>query len=339
VQAELREAGDDGAAALTYVRRLNRRAATFAKIIEPSGESDAKLRTRLSSLAACGGRTARPLALWLFEQKHLGLCDQAELTRCLLHIESFIVRRYLCAMPPNNLNSMFGVMLSKLNKDGTESAETRTVEDLLLDALLASPKEWPDNDAVRHGVLTQDFYNSGDTQQRIHALSSLDLSFGYDLKPNYEESDESIEHIVPQSRPQWWESDLKSCGEDLVLVQERWLHTLPNLTLVSPSDNSKLGNKRFSEKRAVYDQVGYKMTRLVSKFADNSTGEMLWASKSMQARGDELADKTIKVWPRKKAKSAAADVVFAEEFDSVEIEADIGAPVPFTSSVSESESE
>ena len=142
------------------------------------------------------------MALWLYEEGHQDRCDDSELARCVGHLESFLVRRFLCAMPPNNLNSMFGIMLSRLNRDSELAPDTGSVEDHLVTALMAGAKEWPDDETVRHGMLTHDFYNNGDTRQRIHVLRELDLTHGYDLRPSYQESDDSIEHILPQTKTQ-----------------------------------------------------------------------------------------------------------------------------------------
>lgn len=340
VQSELRESGATPQAAENYVKRLNRRAPSYARILTPAKEPAAGLQKALERLTRAGGKTARPLVLWLYEEAHLERCTVDDIAACVGHIESFIVRRFLCSMPPNNLNSMFGIMLSRLNKEKAYGPAQGSVEERLLAALLASPKEWPDDDALTSGVLQHDFYNNGDVRQRIHVLRELDLSHGYDLKPGYDESDDSIEHILPQSKPPHWISDLKALGHDLAVVQERWLHTLGNLTIVSPSDNSKLGKKRFAEKADIYVTLGYKMTQAVALMGTEVGGELLWGPTEISSRAVLLAERCTELWSRPESSpltlgsDASEDVYVSEEFDAVVEEA-----VPFTSSIDEETSD
>lgn len=340
VQSELRENGGNAAAAEVYVKRLNRRAPVFATILDPTKAATVELRTQLDRLSRAGGKTARPLLLWLFEEEHAGRCTLADVASCVADIEGFIVRRFLCSMPPNNLNSMFGVMLSRLNNEKSYAPPTGTVQERLRAVLLAAPKEWPDDDALEQGILHHDFYGNGDVKQRLHVLRELDLSYGYDLKPGYEESDDSIEHILPRSKPSAWVADLTSLHQDLVDVQERWLHTLGNLTVVAPSDNSRLGNKRFSEKVDIYRTLGYKMTSAVANLGTDVGGDRLWGADDIEARGLELAAKCQSLWPRPETGSlvstasapAIENAVSEFDFDAEDV-------VPFTSSIVEDEDE
>lgn len=336
IQSEIREAGASSSAAEDYVKRLKRRAPTFSKIIDPSKAGGDALKTALDHLARVGGKTARPLVLWLFEEQFEDRCEADEVVACIEHIESFLARRFLCALAPNNLNSMFGIMLSRLNNaSGALGPAAGTVEERLLTALLSVPKDFPDDAALAEGILAHDFYHNGDTRQRTHILRSLDLSFGYDLVPGYEESDRSIEHILPQSKnPTPWIADLNTLEEDFVSTQDRWLHTLGNLTIVAPSDNSALGARRFPEKSAIFKGLGYKMTRAVPTFGIERGGELLWGAEAIQARAADLANRATGKWSRPSSAPLSLEVPVpqpeVQEFDD-----DVEEPVPFTSSIDE----
>jgi len=340
VQSEIREAGATAAAAENYVKRLKRRAPAFGQIIDPSKSPEAPLKVVLDCLARVGGKTARPLVLWLFEEAFQDRCEMGDIVRCVKHIESFLARRFLCSLAPNNLNSMFGIMLSRLNNlTGALAAGAGTVEERLLTALLSVPKDFPDDAALMDGILAHDFYHNGDTRQRTHILRSFDLSFGYDLIPGYEESDRSIEHVLPQLKnPTQWIADLKALDEDFTATQDRWLHTLGNLTIVAPADNSALGAKRFPEKAAFYKSLGYKMTQAVPTFGTERAGELLWGAETIAARARDLATKATVIWARPAAAplslELAAEVLVDGEFDD-----DVDEPVPFTSSIDEESGE
>ena len=122
------------------------------------------------------------------------------------------MRRFLAGLAPNNLNSQFGTMLTRLNNEKAYAAESGSVKERLEAVMLLTQKDWPDDDVVRTGVLREDFYNNGDTGQKLLILRSLDQSFGYQLKPNYVQSDKSIEHIMPQSKTPEWRGDLRELG-------------------------------------------------------------------------------------------------------------------------------
>lgn len=349
VQSELREAGGSAASAEAYVQRLKRRAPYFAQIISPERAADPKLKTALDRLSRAGGKTARPMVLWLFEEEHHERCTAEDLVKCIGHIESFVARRFLAALAPNNLNSMFGIMLSKLNSaSGPFGVDAGTVEQRLLSALLSVPKDWPDDAVLTDGILAHDFYHNGDTRQRMHILRSIDMSYGYDLIPGYEESDKSIEHILLQASSQKdvaasWVNDLKALGQDYASVQDRWLHTLGNLTLVAPADNSVIGTKRFSDKVGIYAGLGYKMTKAVAVLGTEVAGERLWGADDIEARGKDLAERCFAIWPRPTTAplslepSPDASETPTTVTDGPEFDADVGELVPFTSSIIEEE--
>lgn len=339
VQSEIRETGGDANAAERYVVRLNRRAPVFAKLVHPTEEENPEISRRLTRLDQAGGKTARPVVLWLYEEEHAGRCSVDDVANGVEHLESFIVRRFLNAMPPNNLNSMFGVMLSRLNNDPEYGFSAGSVVERLTAVLLTNPKEWPDDEALIEGILQHDFYHNGDVRQRIHVLRSLDHSYGYTLRPGYEESDRSIEHILPQSRQSaGWAADLKTLGQETSTVQERWLHTLGNLTVVAPVDNSKLGDKRFVDKVAIYAVVDYKMTREVARLGALIGGERLWGAMEIEDRSRTLAARCSELWKRPGApatspSSAPGGVTATNAEDEFDVEDE--DLVPFTSSIVE----
>lgn len=336
VQSELREAGGSAAAAEQYVKRLRRRAPLYAQIVDPARGTHDGLREALTRLGRSGGKTARPVILWLLEEEFQERCTLEDVVKCVGHIESFIVRRFLCALPPNNLNSMFGIMLSRLNSPtGPLRPDAGTVEERLLTALLAVAKDWPDDGALVAGVLAHDFYHNGDVRQRMHVLRCLDLSWGYDLVPGYEESDQSIEHILPQSKDSAaWIADLAALDESLAGVQERWLHTLGNLTVVAPADNSSLGRRRFADKADIFRKLGYKMTRAVADLGTEVAGERLWGSEAIESRATALAEKCVELWPRPIEHPLVNEPAppSTAEFDDG---TDVVDAVPFTSSIEE----
>lgn len=331
VQAQLREQGASAAVAELYVKELHRKSLYFRKILHPSNEEHNDLRSALTRLNDVGARTARPVVLWLYEQIYLERCDYPTAAKCVGDIESYLVRRFIAGLAPNNLNSQFGTMLARLNEPGSQDDDVRS---RLQRVMLMSPKDWPDDEVVTDSVLTEDFYHNGDTAQRMLILRSLDSTFGYELPPNYVDSDKSIEHIMPQSRSNDWIGDLRALGEELHSVQERYLHSLANLTLVTPEMNSSLGAKRFSQKVEVYAMADYKMTRDVNKFAQEHSD--VWASGAIRKRAEDIAARALTLWPRPAPPSLATEVEESlPEFEHDDLDSSADSEVFFTSSIEE----
>lgn len=332
VQAQLREGGATAAVAENYVRELHRKSLYFRRILHPTHEEHDDLRRALGRLNEVGGRTARPVVLWLYEQIHLDRCDHGIAAQCIGDLESYLVRRFIAGLAPNNLNSQFGTMLTRLNEASVPGEDVR---DRLQRVMLMSSKDWPDDDAIVDAVLAQDFYHNGDTSQRMLILRSIDSTYGYELPPNYIESDKSIEHILPQSRTTEWIGDLRAVGEELHVVQERYLNSLANLTLIAPEVNSSLGAKGFSVKVGKYATADYKMTRAVAEFATRSG---VWGTSSIRARAEDIATRVLSLWHRPSpllADAAPSDAV--AEFAASELDefAQGDDGVFFTSSIDE----
>jgi len=297
VQADLRQRGGTPEVAEDYLSDLARKSSYYAGLLHPDRESNPDLAVAFSRLAKAGGLTAYPIVLWLLEQRQLGHVNNSEIVTAVGWIESFLVRRFLAGFPPNNLTSMFGSVLARLH------GELSAIDDRmkrLETSLVFNPKEWPSDEALVAGVEREDFYHNQKAVQRILILSSLDHFLAPKTVLNYGETDDSIEHVLPQSSslPQW-SADLAEKGDLLGDVQEKWLHTLGNLTIVTPSENSQLGTRAFSEKVKIYADSPYKLTKnIATEWAGVTDGNRVWGATAIRARCVELAELAIKVWPR-----------------------------------------
>jgi len=103
-----------------------------------------------------------------------------------------------------------------------------------------------------------------------------------------------IEHVLPQNYDEHWMHDIKVWNPDqdgkqqpedtLLALADFRVHHFGNLTLVSPGGNKKLGNKKFSFKKAEktfgYDNSNYKTTR------EEFKPLMAWAFTQIDARSE-----------------------------------------------------
>lgn len=95
----------------------------------------------------------------------------------------------------------------------------------------------------------------------------------------------SIEHILPENPTQAWE-------ESFPRTQwESAVYRLGNLTLLSPADNRRLGNAHYQEKRVVYSQSSYTLTRHIPELAPEE-----WTPAFLELRQQEMAHRARDIW-------------------------------------------
>ncbi len=97
----------------------------------------------------------------------------------------------------------------------------------------------------------------------------------------------SVEHIWPQNPdPNCWPQNPDESVD--------FIHTLGNLTLVTPSFNSELSNKSFAEKRgAIAHESNLRLNSYFQRLADNDD----WSEENIRERGEHLFEIACKVWP------------------------------------------
>jgi Protein of unknown function DUF262/Protein of unknown function (DUF1524) len=300
-----------------FVRELHNTAPFFQRLLHPEVETHDSTRSALIDLNAAGGVTAIPLAFYAYRRKMAEGLAEEELTGVLSAIESFLVRRMLCGLPTNNLNSMFGIMLSKLKQPAF--APTTSLTDDVRRLLVSRPLDYPTDDDVRSKIASVDFYHQQKTPQRILILRKLDRALtDTGVVPDYGNSDRSIEHIAPQNRlASEWIAAIDA--EVWAQIQDQYLHVLGNLALLSPGANSQLGDAGWATKRTGYANSGYALTEdIADSFRDTSQ----WSVEEILRRSEQIADLAIEIWPRDHVAPHVDDEISSPEADSEDGEVD-----------------
>ena len=98
----------------------------------------------------------------------------------------------------------------------------------------------------------------------------------------------SIEHVLPQAlKDSYWQERFTPDQ------QQKWLHRLGNLTLLSGPKNSKAQFSSFPEKKRVYEErnkmVSFDMTKAVCLKND-------WTEEIIQDRQDSMVEMAWKIW-------------------------------------------
>lgn len=100
---------------------------------------------------------------------------------------------------------------------------------------------------------------------------------------DFESDKYSIEHIMPESPGDDWPDYDEN-------ADYRFLHRLGNYTLLTQSENRDIGNKGYSEKKIVYENSGFQITKKVSE--DNS----YWDSERIANRQQAMAKWATSIW-------------------------------------------
>jgi hypothetical protein len=210
---------------------------------------------------------------------------------------AFLVRRFVCAVPTHDLNKFFPTVLSQAKQN---PSLTDGVAEIL------AKRSCPRNAEFRRHLFMMKMYGGGERGIKTKLiLERLEESYGH--KEEIQAKDLTIEHIMPQTLTDWWKAHL---GDNWEHIQERYIHTIGNLTLTGY--NPVLSNFSFEDKKKIYATSHVEMTKCIS-------GDK-WAEKEIKERIEELYKKAIVVWP---SLGNATD----EAMEEADEEDDLGEPV------------
>ena len=263
------------------VRDLALRAHHYKRIIDPGAEPDQDLRAGLSRLRRWGAQTSYPVLMAAYDLYERGLLSVEGMREVVSYIESFLVRRQLAGIPTNALNRLFVQFVAQLPQDDSFPQEVRRE--------LSRPRRyWPNDDQLREVIRTRPFYFSGRGPQRKLILERLEQSYGHPELIDFENTDLSIEHVLPQTLSEEWRGHLASLGQDPDEVYQSLVHTLGNLTLTA--FNGTLSNNPFERKQQIYSGSHLELNRALTR-------QDAWGRDEILARADDLAAHAIAVWP------------------------------------------
>lgn len=280
-QERLRPLEGDEATIEAEVRELARRARLFRRIVQPSTEPVAEIRTTLERLDRWGASTSYPLLLHLYDLWDKELCSAEDVHEALGCVESFLVRRMVAGVATNNLNRIFSALIPQL-------PSALPIVEGIRHALSGTRKFWPSDRQFRKAFSTRPFYFQGRQEQKMLVFQRLEASYEHGEPVNWETAELTIEHIMPQSLTTDWRNALAAGGDDPAAVHEELLHTIGNLTVTAY--NGELSNSPFERKRDILQGSHLELNRAVSP-----SGQ--WNRATILARANELAEIATQLWP------------------------------------------
>lgn len=259
------------------VADVYRQSKHWAKLAFDRAE-DPALRTALADLNQLKIDVAFPFLLEVLDDHDQGVISDADVVEVVRLIESYVFRRAIAGVPANILNKTFASLAREIDRsDYLESLRAAML-------LKESYARLPADEEFRSAFVVKDVYNF---RSRNYLLRRLE---NHGRKEPVDVDSYTIEHVMPQNRDlsPAWQDDL---GPDWRTVQERWLHTIGNLTLTGY--NSELSDRPFSEKLTIKGGFRESPLHLNAYLAKLET----WNEQQIMARAQHLADLALQVWP------------------------------------------
>jgi uncharacterized protein with ParB-like and HNH nuclease domain len=256
------------------LRKMKRLSIIYPRFIDPDLESDPRAARPLNVLKMLGVTVFYPLLMRLFLSHEEGTIDRAELHAALDVLDAYLIRRAVCNLKNNALDSLTTQLLKEWNE---------TNPAMFLRESLSSQTgnlRWPNDHEFTESFIKDDQYRRKSTNW---VLWRLEDSHGH--KEGLNPKNIQIEHILPQTPSSDWITDLSDEDKQ---SYPRWVDTYGNLTLTGY--NGELGNKGFAAKREIYAKSHFEINKTVALATS-------WNVSSIKSRGEALAKMALDVWP------------------------------------------
>lgn len=235
------------------------------------------LREAFDDLKELRAEPVYPFLLEVYADLEKGLLSEKDFAEIIRLLEAYVFRRLVCAIPANSLLKTFATFARRIDR-------TRYLESVKAQfTLMRSYRRFPTDDEFEQDITTRDLYNF---RGRSYWLRRLE---NHGRKERVAVENYTIEHILPQNPNlnAQWRADL---GPEWKKTQNRWLHTLGNLTLTGY--NAEYSDRPFAEKRDI--EGGFSQSPL--RVNEGIGGLDRWNEDTIKARAERLAKRAVAVW-------------------------------------------
>lgn len=262
--------------ALTYLQDLAYHARLYRNLLDPSLEPEPTIGRYLGRLNRIEVTTAYPLLLNLYADYDNNRLTANNFAVMLQTLENYLIRRFVCGYPTNQLNKIFPAVYYAINKH-----EHGPVEGL---KQILQTKGYPKDPELTLRFKDAKLYGAGDRLKKTRLiLETFEEYYGH--KEQVPFNNLSVEHVMPQTLTSWWQKHL---GTDWQDTHELLLHTVGNLTLTAY--NSELSNDTFPKKKQELAKSHLELNKYFDIVSD-------WTSDDIEARSDKLALLALAIWP------------------------------------------
>jgi uncharacterized protein with ParB-like and HNH nuclease domain len=263
--------------ALEHLKDISQSAEHYKKLLYPEKyEHDSAIRKALSRLNRIGITTAYPFLLNCYRAYEREQISEKEFLGALNTLENFIMRRFVCSVPTNQLNKIFPSLYSQI-QNRTSGSFVEGLRKIL------QTKDYPKDIEFRARLADARLYGGNDRVAKAKLILET-IEETYSHKEIVDFSNLTVEHIMPQTLTQSWKDHL---GKDWEQTQELYLHVIGNLTITGY--NPELSNSSFEEKKLILGESHLEL----NKYFKNKES---WIKDDIDWRSEKLADVILKVW-------------------------------------------
>lgn len=247
-------------------------------------EQDKDLLSVFKNISRLKVDVSYPFLLPVYNDYAGNIISKEDFLEIVTLVENYVFRRVICGIPTNSLNKTFGNLYKFIRQDNyLESIEAAF-------QLMDSYQRFPSDAEFENEIIAKDIYS---LRSRNYLLNKLE-NYGR-LEPVIVD-EYTIEHVLPQN-PNLSHEWRTMIGENWKEVQEKYLHTLGNLTLTGY--NSQLSDRPFSEKKTISGGFNDSPIRL----NDYLRSIDVWNEEQILNRAIQLAEKARIVWRAPKLSS------------------------------------
>ena len=227
-----------------------------------------------------------PPLLWLYTNE----MSQAIRHRSARALESYLVRRMLCALGSQGLNRLFIELLTALENAGPQTADHTIIE--FLRRQTVDNRVWPMDEMLTDHLVNEPL--KGTVGRQTMVLEAIESYMRGDMTESLGTKSLTRAHIMPQSWQRNWSlpSDVAD-AEDARVQREHFIKTIGNLTLTTSKLNSSLSNSAWMLKQETLGQ--HIALRLNWELLQGATD--VWDEDTIYVRSKKLAGVVAEIWP------------------------------------------
>lgn len=219
----------------------------------------------------------------VFDDYNDGVLNKDELIKVLRFLLNYSIRRLVCEIGSNSLRGLYKTLYARVF-----SVESH--KEHYYDSVVSFFKQLTSKDALPDEEMFITALKQNNLYRKNALCKYLLIAIENKGKEKLETEELSIEHIMPQNKnlSTAWQKMLGI--EQWKEVQEKYLHTLGNLTLTGY--NSELGDLPFGEKKKKIEEVG---SKVVTLYVDVKSCD-IWDAKKIEKRAERLAQIITKLF-------------------------------------------
>lgn len=259
-----------------YLKELQKYSVYYQRLLYPEFEPEKDLQKYFRRLNKIEVTTAYPLLLNFYGYYAENKISGADFITILKILENYLIRRFVCNVPTNQLNKIFPSVFSQL---------IAKYPDNLIEGvkILLQSRGYPKDSEFSLRFKDTKFYGQGDRQIKAKLiLETLEENFAH--KETVPFDNLTIEHIMPQTLSEWWQNHL---GVEWEETHELFLHTIGNLTLTAY--NTEMSNDNFTTKKQIYNESHLDLNKYFSSISS-------WTRTEIEKRSETLAKQALAIW-------------------------------------------